>query len=55
MSFSGRTDTHPLECFNDISAFREADIGYFGRRIEYKGELVLVQYFQSKEELIKKI
>ena len=21
MSLSGRTDTHPLECFNDISAF----------------------------------
>ena len=55
MPLSGRTDTHPFECFNDISAFREADIGYFGRRIEYKGELAPDQYFENKQELIKKI
>ena len=52
---SGRTDTHPVEPFNDISEFREADIGYFGRRIEYRGELAADQYFKSKEELVKKI
>ena len=34
MTLSGRTDTHPVEPFNDISEFREADIDYFGRRIE---------------------
>ena len=52
---SGRTDTHPVECFNDVSAFQEAYISYFGRRVEYRGELASDQYFESKQELIKKI
>ena len=52
---SGRTDTHPFPNFNDVSEFKEANIGYYGQQIEYKGELALDQYFKSKDGLIKNI
>ena len=39
MPLSSRSETHPFVNFNDTSAFREADVSYYGHRIEYKSEL----------------
>jgi len=55
MPLSGRSETHPFVNFNDTSAFREADVSYYGRRIEYKSELAKGQYFANKKQLKKKI
>lgn len=55
MPLGGRSETHPFVNFNDTSAFREADISYYGRRVEYRSELAKGQYFVSKKQLTKKI
>ena len=52
---SGRSSRHPVENFNDISAFQEADIAYFGLPRVFENELSEGQIFASRTELKKKI
>ncbi|XP_078177055.1 uncharacterized protein LOC144571584 [Carex rostrata] len=48
---SGRSETHPVSAFNDISAFRTADVTFFGTDKQCDTPLSKDQTFLSKEHL----
>ena len=51
----GRGNKHPVATFNDTTAFEEADISYFGPRVQYNQELAAGQVYTNIDELTKKI
>ena len=51
----GRGNKHPVATFNDTTAFEEADIRFFGPRVQYNKELAAGQLYTNIDELVKKI
>ena len=48
---SGRGAKHPVEAFNDISAFEEADVSFFGDSQAFEHNLSVGQQYDSKEKM----
>ena len=55
LPISGRGTRHPIEAFNDISAFEEADVTFFANCQPFDNAMSVGQQYESKEKMKEKI